>query len=128
MLPGARRPLLSAARAWLAVAMVVIVRPMVTSHCPDGALPCRPAGGGPAGTCRWRALEGTSCSRELAGRPGSPHHHLALPGKPGTLELSEWAPDPHRPDDGPQIQPVEIVSEMPQYLRRGDLLGAVGRQ
>jgi hypothetical protein len=33
---------------------------------------------------------GTSCSRELAGRPGSPHHHLAFPGKPGTLELSEW--------------------------------------
>lgn len=28
--------------------------------------------------------------RELAGRPGSHHYHLALPGKPGTLELNEW--------------------------------------
>ena len=28
--------------------------------------------------------------RELAGRPGSRHYHLAFPGKPGTLELSEW--------------------------------------
>jgi hypothetical protein len=28
--------------------------------------------------------------RGLAGRPGSHHYHLALPGKPGTLELSAW--------------------------------------
>jgi hypothetical protein len=28
--------------------------------------------------------------RELAGRPGSHHYHLGLPGKPGTLELSGW--------------------------------------
>jgi hypothetical protein len=28
--------------------------------------------------------------RELGGRPGSHHYHLAFPGKPGTLELSEW--------------------------------------
>ncbi len=28
--------------------------------------------------------------RALAGRPGSHHYHLAFPGKPGTLELSEW--------------------------------------
>ena len=28
--------------------------------------------------------------RELGGRPGSCHYHLAFPGKPGTLELSEW--------------------------------------
>ena len=28
--------------------------------------------------------------RELGGRPGSRHFHLAFPGKPGTLELSEW--------------------------------------
>jgi hypothetical protein len=28
--------------------------------------------------------------RELGGRPGSRHYHLAFPGKPGTLELSEW--------------------------------------
>jgi hypothetical protein len=31
--------------------------------------------------------------RELAGRPGSHHYHLAQPGKPGTLELSEWQGD-----------------------------------
>src|SRR5262245_51844139 len=56
---------------------------MVTCHQDNGTLPCRPAGGGPAGTCRGRGLEGTSYSRELAGRPGSPDHHLAFPGKPG---------------------------------------------
>jgi hypothetical protein len=27
--------------------------------------------------------------RQLAGRPGSRHYHLSLPGKPGTLELTE---------------------------------------
>ena len=26
----------------------------------------------------------------MAGRPGSHHYHLARPGQPGTLELSEW--------------------------------------
>jgi hypothetical protein len=31
--------------------------------------------------------------RELAGRPGSHHYHLGMPGKPGTLELSEWQGD-----------------------------------
>ena len=28
--------------------------------------------------------------RELGGRSGSHHYHLGLPGKLGTLELSEW--------------------------------------
>ena len=28
--------------------------------------------------------------RELAGRAGSHHWHLGLPGRSGTLELSEW--------------------------------------
>ena len=28
--------------------------------------------------------------RELAGRTGSHHWHLRMPGRPGTLELSEW--------------------------------------
>ena len=28
--------------------------------------------------------------RELAGRPGSRHWHLRIPGRPGTLELNEW--------------------------------------
>jgi len=28
--------------------------------------------------------------RELSGRPGSHHYHLAFPGRPGTLELNEW--------------------------------------
>ncbi|MGH7643214.1 MAG: hypothetical protein ACRENX_09425 [Candidatus Dormibacteria bacterium] len=28
--------------------------------------------------------------RELAGKPGSHHYHLALPGRRGTLELNEW--------------------------------------
>jgi hypothetical protein len=39
--------------------------------------------------CLSRGLEVRS-ERELAGRPGSCHYHLAFPGKPGTLELSEW--------------------------------------
>ena len=28
--------------------------------------------------------------RELAGRAGSHHWHLRIPGRPGTLELNEW--------------------------------------
>jgi hypothetical protein len=28
--------------------------------------------------------------RELAGRVGSRHWHLRIPGRPGTLELNEW--------------------------------------
>jgi hypothetical protein len=28
--------------------------------------------------------------RELAGRPGSRHWHLRIPGRAGTLELNEW--------------------------------------
>jgi hypothetical protein len=28
--------------------------------------------------------------REIAGRRGSHHYHLAFPDKPGTLELNEW--------------------------------------
>ena len=28
--------------------------------------------------------------RELAGRTGSHHWHLRIPGRPGTLELNEW--------------------------------------
>lgn len=28
--------------------------------------------------------------RELAGRAGSRHWHLGMPGRPGTLELNEW--------------------------------------
>ena len=28
--------------------------------------------------------------RALAGRPGSRHWHLRIPGRPGTLELNEW--------------------------------------
>jgi hypothetical protein len=28
--------------------------------------------------------------RELAGRPGSSHWHLRIPGRAGTLELNEW--------------------------------------
>jgi hypothetical protein len=27
---------------------------------------------------------------EIARKPGSHHYHLARPGQPGTLELSEW--------------------------------------
>ncbi len=29
-------------------------------------------------------------SRQISGRPESHHYHLARPGQPGTLELSEW--------------------------------------
>jgi hypothetical protein len=29
-------------------------------------------------------------ARELAGRAGSHHWHLGIPGRTGTLELSEW--------------------------------------
>jgi hypothetical protein len=39
--------------------------------------------------CRRRGLVVRS-ERELAGRAGSHHWHLGLPGSPGTLELSEW--------------------------------------
>jgi len=39
--------------------------------------------------CRRRGLVVRS-ERELAGRAGSRHWHLGLPGKPGTLELNEW--------------------------------------
>jgi len=28
--------------------------------------------------------------RQLAGRAGSRHWHLRIPGRPGTLELNEW--------------------------------------
>ena len=42
--------------------------------------------------CLRRGLEVRS-QRELAGRPGSHHYHLAIAGKPGTLELSEWQGD-----------------------------------
>jgi hypothetical protein len=39
--------------------------------------------------CRRRGLVVAS-RRELAGRAGSNHWHLHVPGKTGTLELSEW--------------------------------------
>lgn len=39
--------------------------------------------------CRRRGLVVRS-ERELAGRAGSRHWHLGLPGRPGTLELSAW--------------------------------------
>ena len=39
--------------------------------------------------CRERGLVVRS-ERELAGRAGSHHWHLGLPGRSGTLELSEW--------------------------------------
>jgi len=39
--------------------------------------------------CRRRGLIVRS-ERELAGRHGSHHWHLRIPGRPGTLELSEW--------------------------------------
>ena len=39
--------------------------------------------------CRRRGLIVRS-ERELAGRTGSHHWHLRMPGRPGTLELSEW--------------------------------------
>jgi hypothetical protein len=38
--------------------------------------------------CRRRGLVVRS-ERELAGRPGTRHLHLARPDRPGTLELSE---------------------------------------
>jgi hypothetical protein len=39
--------------------------------------------------CLRQGLEVRS-ERAMAGRPGSHHYHLALPGQSGTLELSEW--------------------------------------
>jgi hypothetical protein len=39
--------------------------------------------------CSRRGLAVRS-ERELAGRPGSRHWHLRIPGRPGTLELNEW--------------------------------------
>jgi len=39
--------------------------------------------------CHRRGLVVAS-RRELAGRAGSNHWHLNVPGKTGTLELSEW--------------------------------------
>jgi hypothetical protein len=39
--------------------------------------------------CRRRGLVVRS-ERELAGRIGSHYWHLRMPGRPGTLELSEW--------------------------------------
>jgi hypothetical protein len=39
--------------------------------------------------CRRRGLVIRS-ERELAGRAGSHHWHLRMPGRPGTLELNEW--------------------------------------
>jgi hypothetical protein len=39
--------------------------------------------------CRRRGLVVRS-ERELAGRHGSRHWHLAIPGRPGTLELNDW--------------------------------------
>jgi hypothetical protein len=39
--------------------------------------------------CRKRGLVVRS-ERELAGCPGSRHWHLGIPGRAGTLELSEW--------------------------------------
>ncbi len=39
--------------------------------------------------CRGRGLVVQS-ERELAGRTGSRHWHLRIPGRRGTLELSEW--------------------------------------
>jgi hypothetical protein len=39
--------------------------------------------------CRRRGLIVRSV-RELAGRTGSHHWHLGMPGRPGTLELSEY--------------------------------------
>lgn len=40
------------------------------------------------GECRNRGLVVRS-ERELAGRPGSRHWHLGIPGRAGTLELNE---------------------------------------
>ena len=39
--------------------------------------------------CRRHGLVVVS-QRELAGRAGSKHWHLRIPGRAGTLELSEW--------------------------------------
>lgn len=39
--------------------------------------------------CRRRGLVVQS-ERGLAGRAGSRHWHLRIPGRPGTLELNEW--------------------------------------
>lgn len=39
--------------------------------------------------CRRRGLVVRS-ERELAGRVGSRHWHLGIPGRAGTLELNEW--------------------------------------
>ena len=39
--------------------------------------------------CNRRGLAVRS-ERELAGRAGSRHRHLGMPGRPGTLELNEW--------------------------------------
>ena len=39
--------------------------------------------------CRRRGLVVQS-ERELAGRPGSRHWHLRIPGRSGTLELNDW--------------------------------------
>ena len=39
--------------------------------------------------CHRRGLVVRS-ERALAGRPGSHHWHLRVPGQPGTLELNEW--------------------------------------
>ena len=41
------------------------------------------------GECERRGLVVTG-RREVAGRAGSGHWHLSIPGQPGTLELSEW--------------------------------------
>ena len=39
--------------------------------------------------CRRRGLVIAS-ERRLAGRAGSRHWHLRIPGRPGTLELNAW--------------------------------------
>jgi hypothetical protein len=39
--------------------------------------------------CRRRGLI-VRMERSLAGRPGSRHWHLGMPGRAGTLELSAW--------------------------------------
>ena len=39
--------------------------------------------------CRLRGLVVKS-ERQLAGRAGSRHWHLRMPGRRGTLELNEW--------------------------------------
>ena len=42
--------------------------------------------------CRRRGLV-VRTERGLAGREGGRHWHLGTPGRPGTLELSEWRSD-----------------------------------